>query len=44
MCYLAERLKHIEVSKKNDLLFICEEVTRIIVGLSKSILPKIEAK
>ena len=44
MCYLAERLKHIEVSKKNDWLFICEEVTRIIVGLSKSILPKIEAK
>ena len=26
MCYLAERLKHIEVSQKNDLLFFCEEV------------------
>ncbi|HRO45406.1 four helix bundle protein [Agriterribacter sp.] len=44
MCYLAERLKHIEVSKKNHLLFFCEEVTRIIVGLSKSIIPKMEAK
>lgn len=44
MCYLAERLKHIELSKKNDLLFICEEVTRIIVGLSKSILQKMEVK
>ena len=44
MCYLAERLKHIEVSKKNDLLFLCEEVTRIIVGVTKSIQNKIEVK
>jgi four helix bundle protein len=44
MFYLAERLKHIEVSKKNDLLFFCEEVTRIIVGLTKSIRDKIEVK
>jgi four helix bundle protein len=44
MCYLAERLKHIEVSKKNDLLFFCEEVTKIIVGLTKSVQSKIEVK
>ena len=42
MCYLAERLNYIEVPQKDNLLFFCEEVTRIIVGLTKSIQNKIE--
>lgn len=31
-------------SQKNDLLFFCEEVSRVIVGLTKSIQDKIEVK
>ncbi len=44
MCYLAERLNYIEVPQKHNLLFFCEEVTRIIVGLTKSVQNRIEVK
>jgi len=44
MCYLAERLNFVDASKKNELLRFCEEVIRIIVGLSKSLQNKIDVK
>ena len=37
MCYLAERLNYIEESKKEDLILACNEVTKIIAGLMRSI-------
>lgn len=37
MCYLAERLQYVDASKKEKLINFCNEVTKIIVGLMKSI-------
>ncbi|MBX2923008.1 MAG: four helix bundle protein [Chitinophagaceae bacterium] len=34
MCYLAERLSYVNKGKMDELIFLCSEVTKILVGLS----------
>lgn len=43
MCYLAERLNYIEESKKEELILACNEVTKIIAGLMRSIEKQLNA-
>lgn len=40
MIYLAERLSYITSSIKENILLFCEEISRIIFGLIKSLLKK----
>jgi four helix bundle protein len=37
MCYLAERSNYIETTKKDELINYCNEVTKILAGLIRSI-------
>lgn len=37
MCYLAERLGYLETAKKDELISYCNEVTKILVGLIRSV-------
>jgi hypothetical protein len=43
MCYLAERLNYIETTKKDELINYCNEVTKIIAGLMRSIEKQLNA-
>ena len=43
MCYLAERLNYVETTKKDELINYCNEVTKIIVGLMRSIEKQLNA-
>lgn len=43
MCYLAERLQYVDTSKKEELINFCNEVTKIILGLMKSIEKRLNA-
>ncbi|MGN6440026.1 MAG: four helix bundle protein [Agriterribacter sp.] len=43
MCYLAERLLYINKEKMNELVLLCGQVTKIIVGLSRSVEKQLSA-
>ena len=43
MCYLAERLLYVNKEKMNELVLLCGQVTKIIVGLSRSVEKQLSA-
>jgi four helix bundle protein len=43
MCHLAERLNYVETTKKDELINYCNEVTKILVGLMRSIEKQLNA-
>lgn len=44
MCYLAGRLHYVETPKKDELINYCNEVTKIIAGLMRSIEKQLNTK
>ncbi|MBX3242323.1 MAG: four helix bundle protein [Chitinophagaceae bacterium] len=42
MCYLGQRLSYIDQAKKEEMIMFCEEVSKIISGLIRSVLNQIK--
>lgn len=40
MVYLGERLGYLDASKRSDLINQCEEISKVILGLARSLSPK----